>query len=104
MRAMNPPEKKPNERAKVTSSAIRPSGEDTNEVGSHNARHETPESRAHGKRMLKWPIRSDKAAGTIRPTSPPTLTMARTYVERLSSEDPARSNFCTKSTIYKKGV
>ena len=96
MRAMKPPEKKPNERAKVTSSGIRPLDVETSEVGSHNARHETPESKAHGKRILKRPTRSDKTAGTIRPTSPPTFMIARMYVERLSSGDPGRPVFCTK--------
>ena len=99
MRAMNPPEEKPNERAKVTSSATRPLCVEANEAGSHNARHETPESKTHGKRMLKRPTRSDKAAGTIRPTNPPTFIIARMYVERVSSRDPGRSVFCTISTM-----
>jgi len=99
MRAMNPPEKKPNDKAKATSSAIRPPGVETNEVGSHNVIHETPESRAHGKRMLKRPTRSDKAAVMIRPTNPPAFIIARTYVERLSSGDPAPpACSCTEST------
>jgi len=100
MRAMNPPEKKPNDKAKVTSRAIRPAGMETNEAGSHNVIHETPESNAHGKRMLKRPTRSDKAAVVIRPTSPPTFIIARMYVERLSSGDPAPSaRSRTESTI-----
>ena len=77
MRAMNPPEKKPKDKAKVTSSAIRPFGVRTNEVGSHKHIHETPERKADEKRMLKRPTRSDKIEGRIRPTSPPTFKMAR---------------------------
>lgn len=99
MRVMNPPEKKPKEREKVTSSAIRPPDVETDEVGSHNARHATPESKVHGKRMLKRPMRSDKIAGMIRPTSPPAFMIARTYVERPLSGDPAGSIPCTKSTM-----
>lgn len=77
MRAMNPPEKKPNDNAKVISSAIRPPGVETNEIGSHNPIHVIPENRADRKRMLKRPKRIDKVDGTIRPTNPPTFIMAR---------------------------
>lgn len=77
MRAMNPPEKKPKAKANVTSSAIRPPGVSTNQVGSHKHTHETPESKPHKKRMLKRPTLSDKADGNIRPTNPPMFMMAR---------------------------
>jgi hypothetical protein len=77
MRAMNPPEKKPNDKANAISSAMRPPGVETNEVGSHKDMHETPENKAHRKIMLKRPTWSDNAAGTIRPSRPPTFMMAR---------------------------
>ena len=77
MRAMKPPERKPKAKAKVTSSAMRPPKVRADEIGSHKHMHETPESKADRKRMLKRPARSDKAAGKIRPTSPPAFIMAR---------------------------
>lgn len=77
MRATNPPEKKPKVKAKETSSAIRPPVVWTNEVGSHRHMHETPESEADKKRMLKRPTRSDSADNKIRPTSPLAFMMAR---------------------------
>lgn len=100
MREMNPQEKKPNNREKATSSAIRPPGAKTNEVGSHNPIHKTPDSKAHGTRRLKRPMRSDKIAGTIRPMSPPMFIIVRMYVERLSSGDPmSPASSCTKLAI-----
>ena len=100
MRAIKPPEKKPKDKAKETSSAIRPPKVGADEIGSHKHMHETPENKADKKRTLKRPTRSDKAAGKIRPMSPPMFIMARMYMDMWSLGDPAPSAWArTNSTM-----